>query len=140
MSEVRQVVIGVPGDPSLAPEKDIPVLLLEMGIPAGATTVLADCAALNLSGVKSLMLTVSALYHAAATAGVRVHVRTAVIDDPWAYDTEDWDVWDLPLLAGDWRQVSHGYETSPRFIKVLIENLCPAQALPYADVIATIGV
>ncbi|GAI92205.1 unnamed protein product, partial [marine sediment metagenome] len=50
-------------------------------IALGATTTLADCKGINLIEVpSSLTLTVEATYHAAATQGIKIHVRTSLID------------------------------------------------------------
>ena len=56
------------------------------------------------------------------------------------YDTEDWDVW-TPVFAIDavLRQTKH-YDTSPMYVKVLIENLDGAQAVTDVEVISTRGV
>ncbi len=56
------------------------------------------------------------------------------------YDTEDWDVWN-PAFAADGvlRETNH-YDTSPMYVKVLVENLDAAQAVTDVEVIATVGV
>ena len=56
------------------------------------------------------------------------------------YDTEDWDVWN-PTFAADGvlRETNH-YDTSPMYVKVLVENLDAGQAVTDVEVIATVGV
>ena len=64
-----------------AGEKGVTEILNEATIAAAATTVLADCAAIDMSDrAKSLALTISALYGAAAQ-GIRVHVITSPTND-----------------------------------------------------------
>lgn len=53
-------------------------ILNEAAIAAATTTVLNDCTAVDLSGRKhTLALTIKAVYNAAATAGIRIHILTS---------------------------------------------------------------
>jgi len=187
-------------------------ILDEATIAATITTVLADCDAIDLSdGTGKLAVTVRARYHAIATQGIKVHMRTSPTNDAtgahtggahatimtddnahfvadelvgliienvtdgssgevtantettvtvaalaggtanaWAlndvysingadYDTEDWDSWSAAFtLDTVLRQTKH-YDVSPKFIKVLIENLDPLQDVADVQIVATVG-
>jgi len=57
-------------------------ILNEAAIAAATTTVLNDCAAVDMSaGVSTLALTVRAVYNAAATLGIRLHILTSPTND-----------------------------------------------------------
>ena len=118
--------------------KAIQTLLTLANLAAGATSVLANCTALDLrSGPWSLALTVVATYNAAATLGLRVHVRSS--PDNVNYDSEDWDVWTAGFLAGATLRETENYMTDPLYLRVLIENLDPAQIITNLSVIASVG-
>ena len=105
----------------------------------GATSVIGDCNSLDLrTGPSSLSLTIVATYNAAAALGLRVHVRTSPDDANW--DNEDWDVWTAGFTAGATLRETENYVTDPMFLRVLIENLDPAQAITNIAVIASVGV
>lgn len=53
------------------------------------------------------------------------------------YDTEDWDVWDAVFPAGRILQQTEHYDTSPAYLKVLIENLDAGQTITDVIVRAT---
>jgi len=127
----------MPVDISLV-AKEATTILNEASIAAGATTVLADCDAVSLSsGVGKLTLTIEATYNPAAALGIRVHLRTSY--DNVHYDTEDWDSWAANFAAGAGiRQTKH-YDTSPGYLKVLIENQDGAQSLTDVKVISVVG-
>lgn len=111
-------------------------ILDEATIAAAATTVLADCTAVDLSGTPlTLALTVEATYDALATAGIKVHVRSSY--DGVVFDTQDWDSWTVAFTAGSSIRETRNYDTDPMYLKVLIENLDPAQAVTDVLVIAT---
>jgi len=114
-------------------------ILDEAIILAGATTGLGDCISIDLSGgPDTLALTVEATYAALATLGIRIHVRTSYNDADW--DTEDWDVWNPAFVAGvPIRQTRH-YDTSPMYVRVLVENLDLAEDVADVLIIATVGV
>lgn len=192
--------------------KTATTILDEATIALAATTGFDDCDDIDLTAEPStLAITVKARYNAAATQGIKVHLRTSPTDDAtgthtaalhatimtdatahfvvnehvgltienvtdgssgvvtantettvtvaalaggtlntWTtlddysidgadYDTEDWDVW-APAFAADavLRQTKH-YDTSPMYIKVLIENLDPVQTVTDVSVISTGG-
>lgn len=114
-------------------------ILDEASIALSTTTALGDCAAIDLSGgPATLTLTVEATYSGAATQGIKIHIRTS--HDGTDYDTIDWDSWNPSFTAGATiRQTKH-YDTSPVYVKVLVENLDPAQTVTDVKVIATVGV
>jgi len=118
--------------------KTATTVLDEATIAAGATTVLGDCTAIDLSGgPATLALTIEATYNGAATQGIKIHVRTSY--DDTNYDTEDWDSWTPGFGAGlSIRQTKH-YDTSPMYVKILVENLDPAQTVTAVKVISTRG-
>ena len=104
----------------------------------GATSTLANCTALDLrGGPETLALTVVATYNAAATLGLRVHVRTSPDNVNW--DSDDWDVWTTGFTAGATLRETVNYDASPMFLKILIENLDAAQAITGIGVIASVG-
>jgi hypothetical protein len=51
------------------------------------------------------------------------------------YDTIDWDTWDPTFAAGAVLRQTEDYGTCPLYIKVLIENLDPAQTVTDVQVI-----
>ncbi|GAI34469.1 unnamed protein product, partial [marine sediment metagenome] len=182
----------------------------EASIAASAITTLADCKGINLTKVpSSLTLTVEATY-AAATQGIKIHVRTSLTDralgthtgadgaaaltdaeahfvadelvgltvknltdgssgaitantatgvtailvggtdNDWdgddayiiegaGYDTEDWDSF-TPAFGADSsiRQTKH-YDVDPVFLKVLVENLDPAEVVTDVKIIMAVG-
>ncbi len=118
--------------------KEATTILDEATIAASATTVLADCTAIDLSnGLGKMTLTIEATYDAAAVLGIKVHLRTSY--DNTDYDTEDWDSWSANFAAGtSIRQTKH-YDTSPMYLKVLIENLDGAQPVTDVKVILVVG-
>jgi len=118
--------------------KEATTILDEASIAAAATTVLADCDAIDLrNGLGKLTLTIEATYNPAAALGIKVHLRTSY--DNAHYDTEDWDSWSANFAAGaSIRQTKH-YDTSPMYLKVLIENLDGAQPVTDVKVISVVG-
>lgn len=113
-------------------------VLDEATIVAGATTALGDCDNIDLSGgPPTLALTIEATYHALATQGIRVHVRSSYDGTNW--DTEEWDVWDAGFTAGGSIRETKNYDTDPMYVKVLVENLDPAWAVTDVLVAATVG-
>lgn len=109
----------VPG----AVPKVVTKILDKTPIAAAATTILADCIAIDLhfSGVFLFTLTIETTYNALAGAGIKIHVLTS--RDNVNYDTQDWDSWTADLAAGLQIRQSETYDASPAYIKVLIENL-----------------
>lgn len=127
----------IPVDTSPGP-KAATTILDEAPLAAGATTALGDCDAIDLSdGEHTLAITVEATYHGAATQGIKIHIRTSY--DGTNYDTIDWDSWSPSFTTGATiRQTKH-YDISPMYIKVLVENLDPAQAVTDVKIITTVG-
>ena len=107
-------------------------------LAGGATSTLADCVALDLrNGPASLALTVAATYNAAATRGLRFHVRTSADNVNW--DTEDFDAWDAGFTAGATIRETEIYDTDSMYLRVLIENLDAAQIITNLGVLASVG-
>lgn len=113
-------------------------VLTEAIIALATTTVIGDCDSIDLSGgPPTLTLTVEATYNAGAILGIRIHVRTSFDDADW--DSIDWDVWNPSFTAGATiRQTMH-YDSSPMYVRVLVENLDAAQSVTDVAVIATVG-
>lgn len=118
--------------------KESGISLIDLAtLAASATSALTDCPSLYLGAVNQLAFTVECTYDGAATAGIRVHVRTSKDNVNW--DTEDWDTWTPTFTVGETiRQTKH-YDTAPAFIKVLIENLDGAKAVTDIEVTAAVG-
>lgn len=113
-------------------------ILDEDTIVAGATTVLGDCAAIDLSdGDRTLTITLEATYNGAATQGIKIHVRTSYDGTNW--DNIDWDSWSPSFTAGTTRRQTKHYDVSPMYIKVLVENLDALQSVTAVKIIATTG-
>ena len=116
------------GTGGLMVTKIVTQILSMASLAAATTSALTDCVAIDLSGGEaSLALTVACTYDPAAVAGIRVHVRTSF--DGVNYDTVDWDTWTPGFAAGGTLQQTKVYDTSPAYIKVLIENLDAAQTV-----------
>ncbi|GAI86864.1 unnamed protein product, partial [marine sediment metagenome] len=115
--------------------KTATIILAEATIALGTTTDLDDCIAIDLSdGEGKLAITVEATYDGAATQGIKIHVRTSY--DGTNFDTENWDSFTPSFAIGATiRQTKH-YDVSPRFIKVLVENLDGAKAVTGVKIIA----
>jgi len=115
---------------------NMPVLhASELG--AGATSMLAACPSISLDHVGRLVLSVQCAYDSGAEAGVRVHIRAS--DDGFVYDTADWQVFDNELAPGQVARRSVDVSPSPRFIKVMVENLDPDHSVTGLTVTATLG-
>lgn len=140
-------VIG--GGADISPANPVPVdvspgaktattILTVANLPAGATTLIGACASIDLSGgPPTLALTIEATYNAAAALGIRIHVRTSYDDVNW--DSEDWDAWNPTFTAGAAIRQTRHYDTSPMYVRVLVENLDAGQAVTNIAVIATVG-
>jgi len=140
MEEVRQVVVCIPGSGLGLTPKVVSTILTQAALAGGATTVLADCDAIDLSdGQGSLMISVELDFHAAAVAGARIHVLTAPVDDVADYDTVDWDTWDVTFTAGATVRQSHNYDVCPAFVRVQVENLEAIEDIANLTVRATVG-
>lgn len=120
------------------PPKAVTAVLTEASIAAATTTALGDCTAIDLnSGAWTLALTVKVTYNGLATRGCKIHVRTSY--DNTDYDTEDWTTWTPQFTVGSSIQETTVYNTDPMYIKVLVENLDPAQTITSVTVTATVG-
>jgi len=53
------------------------------------------------------------------------------------FDVYDWDVWNPTFVAGAVLRQTKIYDTAPAYIKVLVENLDPAQTVTDVRIIAT---
>ena len=90
LKKILRVVFGGGSDISAAnplpvdtsPGNKSPITVLdEATILGGATTPLGDCTNIDLAhGPATLALTIEALYNGAATAGIRIHIRTSYTD------------------------------------------------------------
>ena len=115
------------GDASLK-VKESTTILDEASVAASATTLLADCDALDLSrDAETLTTTIEATFNALAALGIKVHVRTST--DGVNFDTEDWDSWTPDFAAGATIRQTKSYDAAPYAIKILIENLDAGQAV-----------
>lgn len=118
--------------------KVVTKILDKTPIGAATETALADCTAIDLhNGAFSLAITVETTFNAAATQGITVHVLTSY--DGINYDTNDWDAFNPDFTAGASIQQTKNYETSPAYIKVLIENLDTAQSVTNTKVYSIVG-
>ena len=114
----------------------MPVLNLNTLGPATATE-LAACPPVSLDHVSDLVLSVQCVYESEAESGVRVHVRAS--DDGFVYDTVDWQAFDNELTPGQVARRSVDVSPSPRFIKVIVENLDSQHSVAGLTVTATLG-
>lgn len=113
-------------------------ILDEATIVAEATTVLDDCDAIDLSnGDRTLTITIEATYNGGAAQGIKIHVRTSYDGTNW--DNLDWDSWSPSFTAGTTRRQTKHYDVSPMYIKVLVENLDPAESVTAVKIIAVTG-
>ncbi|MFH1031127.1 MAG: hypothetical protein V1767_00950 [Chloroflexota bacterium] len=107
-------------------------------IAAATVSALGDCTVVDLStNPRTLSLTVEVTYNAAATRGVVIHVRSSA--DNVNYDTIDWDTWSPIFTPGVAIRQTKNYDVDPYGIKVLVENLDPAQTITAVRVLATVG-
>lgn len=127
----------LPVDITAAPKTTQTILTLA-NLAAGATSLITQGNSLDLrGGPGSLALTVVATYNAAATLGLRVHIRTSPDNTNW--DSEDWDAWTAGFTAGVTIRETENYVTDPMYLRILIENLDPARAITNISVIASVG-
>ncbi len=125
----------VPG----AVAKVVTKILDKTPIAFATTTALTDCTAIDLhtSGYSTLAITVETTYNAAATRGIKIHVLTSRDNVNW--DTADWDSWSASFTAGASIRQTQVYSTEPAYLKVLVENLDPAQTITNTKVYSTAG-
>jgi len=119
-------------------EKRTYPVVKEASVAAGATTGLADCTEIPLSGVDTLNLMVELTYGASATAdpGATVHLRSS--SDGVDYDTQDYTSFDVPLDAGATARRTVNITPDPEYLKVLVENLTGYDVTDL-KVVATLG-
>jgi hypothetical protein len=106
-------------------------------LAAGATSELKACPPISLDHVSRLALSVQCAYDSEAEAGVRVHVRAS--DDGFVYDTVDWQAFDNEPAPGQVARRTVDVSPSPRFIKVMVENLDLQHSVQDLAVTATLG-
>lgn len=100
-------------------------------------STLADCTAIDLYvGGSALAITLECTFNAAAVLGAKVHVRTSY--DGSNYDTQDFDTWSPTFVAGASIRATKSYDVSPKYMKVLIENLDAAQQITSIAVWSTV--
>jgi hypothetical protein len=104
---------------------------------AGTVSEQALCPPICLDHIRTLALTVRCAYDRDAKAPLRVHVRAS--DDGLAYDTVDWHVFDIEVSPGHTTQKTVIVSASPRFVKVLLENLDPRCSAHDLAATATMG-
>ena len=137
------VVHVIPGPPGGA--KVVTTLLSVASIAASTMSPASQAIDLH-AGAATLAITITAVYDAAATTGIKVHVVTS--PDNVQYDNAptvgssfngDWDSWIPNFLAGNKIQQTKNYDTAPAFIKVYIDNLDAVKPVTMVSVIATVG-
>ena len=97
-------------------------VLLTAKVIAGGASFEGDV--IDLQNVQSLAVTLEALYHAAATAGISVEVLTSydnttwdTVQDPWALTLEP------SFLANVTRVRTTTLDSGPRYAKLRVTNL-----------------
>jgi len=107
-------------------EKKLKRILRVETIAAGKSTELKECESADLRFVRYLAVTARGRLDPAATASLRVHVRTSVDGGKW--DDADYTSFDLPLVAGNTTQSTQPVSPDARMLKVIVENLDTAYA------------
>jgi len=105
----------------LVHEKKLKRILRVDTLAAGKSTELKECESTDLRFVRQLAVTARGRLDPAATASLRVHVRTSVDGGNW--DDEDYTSFDLPLIAGRTVQKTQAISPDARMLKVIVENL-----------------
>ncbi len=114
----------------------MPVLDLDE-LRGGAVSDLKRCPPISLDAAGSLALTVQCAYDIRATAGMRVHVRASA--DGFEFDTADWATFDNVVAAGQVARKTVDVSPTPRYIKVLVENLDAQHSVRSVTVTATLS-
>lgn len=118
--------------------KTVTEVLDEATIALGTTTGLGDCLNVDLSGgANSLALTLELTFNGAATLGAIMHVRAST--NGADYDTEDLFTIAPDFTAGATIRKTVLVDPDMYGLKVLVENLDPAQTITNVVVIATVG-
>ena len=115
----------------------MPLIQVET-LSAGESTAVGACPALGLRSVSQLALTVECAYHAEATAGLRLHLRSS--PDGIHYDTVDLRTFDCACTPG--ASVTQTFEMNPAVLwaKVVCENTDPAWPAGQVKITATLGI
>jgi hypothetical protein len=133
-------VTGLPVAGGLAPSgSKVSTKVVDLAAIALATTsTLAQCTAVDLStNPRTMSITVEATYNIAATRGIVVHVRSSYNNVD--YDTRDWDTWTPYFAANATIRQTKNYDVDPYGVKILIENLDPAQQVTAVKVYVAVG-
>ncbi len=115
---------------------DMPALALPSLGPK-ATSALEDVPPICLSAVSRVALTAECAYHAAAKAGIRVHVRASY--DGLNYDTADLYSIDHEFKSGQLMRKTVDIDPRVKFIKVLVQNLDALQSVSDLKITVTLG-
>ncbi len=122
------------------PRKEGSLVAIEMlsltTLAAGTTSTLADCLKVSLDQIERLAITIESTYHASASAGTVVHVRSS--NDGVNFVTADLYYSENDLVPGGVGRKTITIEPDVRFLKVLVENL-DANPITNVKVTATIG-
>ena len=118
--------------------KTVTEVLNEAVIAAATTTVIGDCANIDMSdGAGSLALTIGCTFNAAATQGISVHFRSSYDGINW--DTIDYYTWIPTFTAGAAIMATIGMETDVYYLRALVENLDAVQTLTLITLNSTLG-
>lgn len=118
--------------------KTVTEVLNEAVIGAAATTVIGDCADIDMSeGAGSLALTIGMTYDVAATQGIRVHFRASY--DGVTFDTQDYYTWTPDFLINTAMIQTIGMETDVYILRALVENLDPLVTVTLVTLTSTLG-
>lgn len=118
--------------------KTVTTVLTDAVLAAATTTVIGDCANIDISaGAGSLALTIGCTFNAAATQGISVHFRSSYDGVNW--DTIDYYTWIPTFTAGAAIIATIGMETDVYYLRALIENLDAAQTLTLITLNSTLG-
>jgi hypothetical protein len=102
-----------------------------------ATSPLEAAPPICLSTVSRVALTAECSYHAAAKAGIKVHVRASY--DGLNYDTADLFVFEHEFRPGQVTRKTVDLNARVKFIKILVENLDSLQSASDVRITATLG-
>lgn len=115
---------------------NIPISNIETLGP-GKTVALDSTAAVNLSNITRLALTAECSYSQNAAKGLRLHVRSSY--DGINYETTDLYTLDNDFEPGRLARKAFQLDVSVKYIKVVPENLDPANKITNLKIIATLG-
>ncbi len=116
----------------------LPVPVLERdSLAPGASTDLADCPPIPLTGIRRATLTISARGSRAAQAPIKVHVRASA--DGLACDTSDLVPIAVEIRSEQHAQKSVALPLGARFFRVMVENPDAQAACRELSIGATLG-